>query len=124
MPRIEPCPPSSQKCVSSLNDDGYPATDPIAFSCSPDAAWTAVREAVTGQPRTTVEEEDGRYIAAICRTRLMRFKDRVEVEVDEQEGVIHLKSSSTLSWAGDDLNANRDRLETIGDAIRRALPAE
>lgn len=120
--RISACDPSSQKCVSTLNDDGYPAFEPVAFDCSPDEAFVAVRRVVAGYPRTEIVEEDSHYLAAICTTRIMRFKDEVQAEVDADQGVVHLKSYSTLKWAGDDLNANRTRLDELVAALRAELP--
>lgn len=122
MPRFDACDPSSQKCVSTLNDDGYPAFDPVPFDCSPEDALAALRRTIATHPRTEVVDEQGMWIDAICTTKLLRFKDRVQGEVDADARVVHLKSYSTLSWAQDDLNANRDRLEELATSLRRALP--
>lgn len=121
-PRFDPCHPDSQKCVSSLNDTGYPAMEPVSFGCTADEAFTVVRQVVEAQPRTSVDEVDGRYLRATFTTRIMRFKDEVQVEVDPEQQLVHFKSRSTLAWARDDLNANRDRMEDLTRQIRAAMP--
>lgn len=123
MTRIDPCDPRSQKCVSSLNDGGYPGMPPVPFTCSPEEAVAAVRRVVASMPRTTVEVDDGPYMSVVVRTRLLRFKDRVEVEVDAEDGVVHFTSYSTLGFARDDLNANRSRMEQFSQSLRAQLPA-
>lgn len=123
MPRFEACKPSSQKCVSSLNDAGYPAMEPLPFTCTADEAFAVARDVLNAYPRTTIEHEEGRWVSAICRTALLRFKDRVQLEVDEGAGVVHFKSYSTLAWARDDLGANRKRMDEIVGMMRDRLPA-
>ena len=123
MPRFSACNPGMpQKCVSSLDTEGYPAMDPLPFTCSADEAYAAVRAAVSSYPRTTITEEDGRYVDAISRTRVLRFKDRVQFEVDEDARLIHFRSNSTLGFAYDDMNANKTRMQELLAAIAAALP--
>ena len=124
MPRFSACNPGMpQKCVSSLDDEGYPAMEPLAFTCSPEEAFATVRAAVAAYPRTTITEEDDRYVDAICRTKLLRFKDRVQFEVDDEAKVVHFKSNSTLGFAVDDMGANRTRIKELLATIAENLPA-
>lgn len=120
VPRFEPCPSGSQKCVSSLNDRGYAAFDPVPFSGDATSALAAVKRVVAAQPRTTVVEEDGLYLRTIFRTRILRFKDTVEFEVDPAASVIHFRSES-VPYAGSDLGANRARMEHVTSALRDEL---
>ena len=115
MPRFEPMPASfSAKCVETVVDDGPTAMEPIPFACTPDEAFSAVQEVVDGYPRAEITAKaDGRYLDSIFRTRVFRWKDRVQFEVDEEAGVIHFQSYSTPTYAGSDLGANRKRMREL-----------
>lgn len=120
MPRFEACPADSQKCVSTLNDTGYPAFDPIPFSGSADDAMAAVRAVVDEFPRTTILEDDGHYLKVEFKTMIMRFKDPVQFEVDAEAALVHFRSDS-IPQAGSDLGANRKRMEEVSAKLRARM---
>jgi len=49
------------------------------------------------------------YLYAQCRTKLLNYTDDIEFYLDEQAGVIHVRSASRLGHS--DLGANRKRIE-------------
>ena len=120
MPRFEACHPKSQKCVSTLNDAGYPAMDPVPFDGTQDEALQAVKAVVASFPRTKVVEEDGPYLRTTFRTAVLRFTDTVEFEVDAKAGVIHFRSES-VPYARNDLGANRKRMTEVTERLRTEL---
>lgn len=120
MPTFDACPAGSQKCVSTLNDTGYPAFDAVPFGGSPDDALQAVKAVVADFPRTEVVEEDGYYLRTEFTTRIMRFTDTVQFEVDPEAGVIHFRSDS-VPYAGSDLGANRKRMTKVVEMLRPRL---
>lgn len=122
MPRFKACHPDSQKCVSTLNDAGYPAMDPVPFSGAPQDALEAVKAVVASLPRTKVVEEDGLYVSTTFTTLVFRFTDTVQFEVDPDAGVIHFRSDS-VPWAGSDLGANRKRMTKVTALLRERLKA-
>lgn len=120
MPRFRACPADSQKCVSTLNDAGYPAFDPVPFSGSPQEALAVVRDVVAGFPRTEVVEEDGLYLKTTFTTAVLRFTDTVQFEIDPDAAVIHFRSDS-VPFAGNDLGANRKRMTEVTARLRERL---
>lgn len=120
MPRFDACHPDSQKCVSTLNDTGYPAFDPVPFTCSADEAVAAVRAVVDSQPRTNIVEHDGHYLRTEFTTLVFRFTDTVQFEVDPQAKVIHFRSDS-VPYAGSDLGKNRKRMTKVTAMLRERL---
>ena len=120
MPRFEPCPEGSQKCVSTINDEGYSAMAPVPFSGDPADALEAVEAVVRGFPRTKVVERDGHYLRTTFTTKVLRFTDTVEFEVDPQAKVVHFRSES-VPYAGSDLGANRKRMKQVTQQLREQL---
>lgn len=110
--RITPCPEGSQKCVSTLDTQEYCAMEPVPFTCSPAEARAAVLKVVADHPRTSVTEDDGDYVKAVFKTKVLRFKDTVELEVDAEDSVVHFRSES-VPYAGSDLGANRKRMTKV-----------
>lgn len=120
MSRLTPCPDDSQKCVSTLNETGYPAFDAVPYSASSADAMRAIEEVVLAHPRTKITEQDAGYLASTFTTKIMRFKDTVEFELDEAAGVIHFRSES-VPYAGSDLGANRKRMEAVRAELVKRL---
>lgn len=114
--KITTCPPDSQKCVSTLNDSGYPAMDPIPYTGTADEAMAAVKAVVDAYPRTTVTTQEPTYLSSIFKTKIMRFKDTVEFEVDDDAKLIHFRSES-VPYAGSDLGANRKRMTEVREQL-------
>jgi uncharacterized protein (DUF1499 family) len=75
-----------------------------------------VREAVQVMLGTAIMREEGSYLYAEFRTRLLRFVDDVELAYDEQAGVIHVRSASRLGRR--DFGVNRARVEALRALIR------
>ncbi len=120
MPRFDACDAASMKCVSTLNDSGYPAFEPVPFSCSAEDAMAAVKAVVADHPRTKVVEEDGLYLSTVFMTRVIRWKDTVQFEVDPDAKLIHFRSES-VPYAGSDLGANRKRMTAVTQMLQARL---
>ena len=106
-------PQSTPNCVSSQADpsDAEHYIAPIAFKGDAAGAISAVRKAVEGMDDATIIRQDGGYLYAEFRTRLMRFVDDVEFLHDEKAGVIHVRSASRLGRR--DFGVNRARVESL-----------
>jgi len=114
-----PRPRSTPNCVSSQADpaDKMHYIEPIRFKGTAQAAIAAARKAVEGLPRTTVIRDEGNYLYAEFKSRLMGFVDDVEFTYDEKAGVLHVRSASRLGRR--DYGVNRARVEQLRSRIER-----
>lgn len=110
--RLSPCPDGSQKCVSTLDTQKYCAMDPVPFTGSAAEAKAAVLTVIADHPRTSVTTDEADYVKAVFKTRVIRWKDTVEFEIDEEDKVVHFRSES-VPYAGSDLGANRKRMTKV-----------
>lgn len=55
--------------------------------------------------------EDDFYLWATFNTRIFRFVDDLELRMDKENGVIHIRSSSQVGYS--DMGANRRRIENF-----------
>ena len=114
--RLAP-PRRTPNCVSSQADpaDAEHYIAPIAFKGNAAQAMAAVRKAVENMAGATVISQEGDYLYAEYRTRLMRFVDDVEFVFDQKAGVIHVRSASRLGRR--DFGVNRARVEALRSRI-------
>ena len=104
---LPPC-PSSPNCVSSQAASAGRQIEPLRFEESPEAAQERARRALGGLPRCRIVEDEPGYLHAEATSALFRFVDDVELAVDADAGVIHLRSASRIGrW---DMGANRRRM--------------
>ena len=106
-------PKSTPNCVASQADpaDTEHYIAPIAFKGNAAAAMAAARKAVDGMQGATVIRQEGNYLYAEYRSKVMGFVDDVEFFFDEKAGVIHVRSASRLGRR--DFGVNRARAEDL-----------
>lgn len=117
--RFAPC-PDSPNCVSSYADDEVHHVDPLPLPVGTEssapalvgaASLVAVRRALASMPRTKIVTEDGDYVHATCTSLVFRFVDDLELRLDRQQEVIHVRSASRVGYG--DLGVNRRRVERL-----------
>ena len=111
--RLAPC-PGSPNCVNSTDDDPEHAIPP--FQCPVDDPISVLAPIVEELPRTTIETRTDRYLHAVARTRLIGFKD--DLELHATDDVVHVRSASRLGEG--DLGVNRDRVEELRGRVAEA----
>ena len=114
--RLAP-PKPTPNCVSSQAEaaDAEHFIAPIPYQGDAPAAMAAVRAAVEGMRDATVVRQEGGYLYAEYRSKLMRFVDDVEFLFDDKAGLIHVRSASRLGRR--DFGVNRARVEAIRSRI-------
>ena len=116
--RLAP-PKTTPNCVSSQADpaDAEHYIAPIAYKADAAAAMAAARKAVESMEGATVIRQDGNYLYAEYRTKIMKYVDDLELLYDAGAGVFHVRSASRLGRR--DFGVNRARVESL----RRRLEA-
>ena len=111
-------PKSTPNCVSSQADaaDTEHYIAPIAYKGDAAAAMATVRKAVEGMEGATVIRQEGAYLYAEFRTKVMRFVDDVEFLADDKAGLVHVRSASRLGRR--DFGVNRARVEALRARIK------
>ena len=107
---LAPC-PSSPNCVSSLSQDEAHSIKPFPCSLPPEAARTALAQAVAMIKGGNVVVSDGNYLRAEFVSSWFKFVDDVEFVFDEKVGLINLRSASRVGYS--DFGVNRRRMEEL-----------
>jgi uncharacterized protein (DUF1499 family) len=115
--RLRPC-PSSPNCVSSQAADESHRVEPLAFEGDAAAVLEGLRRAIVSLPGARIVSVDDGYLHAEFTSRVFRFVDDVELLVDPERRLVHVRSASRVGYS--DLGANRRRVEAIRAAFARA----
>lgn len=114
--RLLPC-PSSPNCVSSQAQDASQRVNPLRPPGDPRDAMRSLRRVVESMPRTRLVTATDTYLHVECRSRIFRFVDDLDLLLDPEEGIVHVRSASRLGHS--DLGVNRQRVEAIREALAR-----
>lgn len=108
--------PATPNCVNSQSGVGYARIAPLPVTGDPMDSWRRARAAVVELGGVIMEEKDG-YLRTVFTSRFFRFKDDLELLLDRETGVIHVRSASRLG--GYDFGVNRGRVEKVRRAYLR-----
>ena len=108
--RLAPC-PDTPNCVSSQDDTERARIDPFELGDDPIADFAELVDLVAAQSGAELGRRDETYAHVIFRTRVFGFVDDVELLIDADEGVAHVRSASRVGHS--DLGANRARVERL-----------
>ena len=108
--RLSDC-PSTPNCVSSQARDPRHRVAPLRISGPAEEVMNRVSQVVLSLPGARLQIADDTYLRAQVRTPLFRFVDDLELLLDSEAGLLHVRSASRVG--GWDLGANRRRVEKL-----------
>ncbi len=88
---------------------------PFSLNEDPVAALRGLEKIVRSMPRTEIVVATDTRLYAVCRTRLMRFRDDLEFRYTPEDGVVHVRSASRVGIF--DFGVNRRRVERVRKAF-------
>ncbi len=110
MPNIKDC-PDKPNCVFSKSQKEYAIIEPLPLLGDKETSLKKIKEVMAKLPRTKLIKEGPNYLHFTSTTKIMRFTDDVEFEIDEKNNVVHIKSASRVGYK--DFGTNRERVEEI-----------
>jgi len=116
--RLAGC-PDSPNCVSTTATDDEHSVAPLTFDGTAEEAMTRLKGVIENMPRTVVVTATESYLHAEFTTRLFRYTDDVEFQVNAEENTIQIRSASRIGYS--DLGANRIRVEAVRTAFHSVL---
>ena len=115
--QLRPC-PASPNCVCSEQQVEGAFVEPFVYTTTADDAWRKLKQSIAETGGVVLTEQDG-YLHAVYETPVMRFVDDVELRLDENNQVIHVRSASRVG--NSDLGANRKRVARIQAAFDKQI---
>lgn len=116
---LKPC-PDSPNCVSTQADpsDSGHYIAPVAYTGEVSMVIDAIKDAVSSNGGSVVSSTET-TVQALFVTKLLKFKDDVDFEVDDEAKLIHFRSASRVGHS--DLGANRKRMDALMPKILARL---
>ena len=88
---------------------------PLSVDGNPVSALRRLERIVRSMPRTEIVVATDTCLYAVCRTRIMRFRDDLECWYSPGDGVVHVRSASRVGIY--DFGVNRRRVERVRKAF-------
>ena len=120
--QLEAC-PSSPNCVQSQDPQHKRYIAPIELKFNSetseqiDAVWDSVKALVLALPRAEIIAEEPGYLHITVSSRVFKFVDDIEITLDADAGLVHLRSASRQGYY--DFGVNRQRIEKLRQEIHR-----
>ena len=115
--QLRPC-PTTPNCVCSEQQVEEAFVKPLSFTSTTEEAWGMIKQAIVETGGVVVNEQDG-YLHARYETPLLRYVDDVELRLDVNQQLIHIRSASRVGHS--DLGANRKRVTKIRAAFDKQI---
>lgn len=107
---LPPC-PSTPNCVSSQVTDKVHGIAPFKIIGSIESAFLALKNALLSQQRVIITEETENTLHAEATSLIFRFVDDVDVLLDSEARLFHIRSASRVGYG--DFGVNRKRIENL-----------
>jgi uncharacterized protein (DUF1499 family) len=107
--RLSPC-PNTPNCVNSEDKSKASFIAPLLINETSDSAWQRVKKVIESSGGS-IQAVEQTYLWATFTTKWLRFVDDVELRMDADSQVIHVRSASRVGRS--DLGVNRERVEQL-----------
>ncbi|MDD1608081.1 MAG: DUF1499 domain-containing protein [Methylococcaceae bacterium] len=114
---LPPC-PTSPNCVSSQAADKAHFIAPFKIVGAIDVASLALKNALLRQSRTVITQEMENTLHAEATSLIFRFVDDVDILLDSEARLFHIRSASRVGYG--DFGVNRKRVENLRSQLQAA----
>ena len=107
---LAPC-PDAPHCVSTQSEDDGHRMEPLSYTTSQAEAQEKLLNIIRPMKRTRIISIGKNYLHVECTSAIFRYVDDVEFYFDDEQQLIHFRSSSRIGYY--DVGVNRRRMEKI-----------
>jgi len=115
--KLPPC-RDSPNCVSSQAEDAKHFIEPFKISGKPEEAWNALKKAIDNHSRMVITHETVDTLHAEATSLVFGFVDDINVILDTETNLIHIRSASRTGHS--DFGVNRKRIEALRLQLQKA----
>ncbi len=114
--KLPPC-PDTPNCVSSQALDSGHFIEPFKITGNVGQAWSALKKALLMQSRVVITDETADTLHAQATSLVFRFVDDIDVVLDANAKIIHIRSASRVGYG--DFGVNRKRVERLRSQLQQ-----
>lgn len=112
------CPTNKKNCVSTIDLTSYHRIAPLPVNGEVADAKARIHQTLNQFDHVEIKEEGTHYVHAVFTSKWMKFKDDLELYIDESTRLLHFKSGSRLGYY--DFKVNRKRVERFKSLFKKA----
>lgn len=105
--RLTPCPDKPNCICSEYREDGEHFVEPLEFPIQAPGDVNATISGILREMGGRITSERENYLAATFHSALFGFVDDLEIRIDAEASLIHIRSASRVGYG--DFDANRKR---------------
>jgi len=109
--RLSQCPDKPNCVCSEFKADTDHFIEPLVISSKDAADFMTRLKSVIQEMGGTIRQEKDDYLAATFTSAIFRFVDDLEIRVDREANLVHLRSASRVGYG--DRGVNRHRIEQL-----------
>ncbi len=102
-------------CVSTQVEKASKKVSPVKYTADLNVQMDAVKAAISEMSGVHIKQKTDNYLYAVFTTKIMRFKDDVEVYLDDDSKILHFRSASRVGYS--DLGVNKKRYEAFVERL-------
>lgn len=114
--RLSPCPDKPNCVCSEFEADADHFIEPLALSSDAAANVMARLKKIIEEMGGKVQRQSDDYLAATFSSVIFRFVDDLEIRIDRETSLIHLRSASRVGHG--DGGVNRQRIQKLKKSYR------
>lgn len=109
--------PLSKKpnCISSQAANKTKKVEALKYLIVLEEQMAKVVDVILQMPGAEIMQKSDNYLYVVFTTKIMRFKDDVEIYLDDDAKLLHFRSASRLGYS--DLGVNKKRYEAFVKAL-------
>lgn len=113
------CPPKPNCVCSEQKDDTDHYIDPIIISGGRvDETFKILKETIR-ELGGVIHTETATYLSATFSSAIFGFVDDLEIRIDAEQNITHIRSASRVGYG--DLGVNKKRIELIRDLFNKKM---
>jgi uncharacterized protein (DUF1499 family) len=117
--RLSPCPDKPNCVCSEHKDDAGHYVEPVIIPENNTLDTLPVLKNVIQGMGGSIQAESDNYLAATFSSAIFGFVDDLEIRIDTDQEVIHMRSASRVGHG--DMGVNRHRTELLGKLYLKEL---
>lgn len=114
--RLSRCPDKPNCVCSEFSADTDHFIEPLVISSDDTAEVMTRLKSVIREMGGSIRQQKDNYLAATFQSAIFRFVDDLEIRVDREANLIHLRSASRVGHG--DGGINRQRVEQLKKSLR------
>jgi len=103
--------------VSTQAQSESKKVETISYNGELDAEMNKVEKVISAMPGAAIKTKKRDYLYAVFTTPLMRYRDDVEVYLNEDRKELHFRSASRVGYS--DLGVNRKRYDAFAEQFSK-----